>query len=51
MKWNKLTTRPLDEEEREYYPSSEFMWDGLTPDLDEEVLICVMVKTSIQTHG
>lgn len=41
MKWNKLTTRPLDEEEKEYYKNSkiDFMWDGYTPEIDEEVLV------------
>ena len=24
MKWNKLTARPLDEEEKEYYNSKEY---------------------------
>lgn len=40
-KWNKLTTRPLDEEEKEYYKDSriDFMWDGYTPEIDEEVLV------------
>lgn len=30
MKWNKLITRPLDEEEKEYYKDSkiDFMWEG-----------------------
>ena len=41
MKWNKLTTRPLDDEEKEYYKNSkiDFMWDGYTPEIDEEVLV------------
>lgn len=41
MKWNKLTARPLDEEEKEYYKNSriESMWDGYTPEIDEEVLV------------
>ena len=40
-KWNKLTARPLDEEEKEYYKNSriESMWDGYTPEIDEEVLV------------
>lgn len=41
MKWNKLTTRPLDDEEKEYYKNSRIdsMWDGDQPELDEEVLV------------
>lgn len=41
MKWNKLTTRPLDDEEKEYYKDSEidFIWDGSQPEIDEEVLV------------
>nr|DAK73821.1 MAG TPA: Protein of unknown function (DUF551) [Caudoviricetes sp.] len=41
MKWNKLTARPLDEEEKEYYKNSRIdsMWDGYTPEIDEEVLV------------
>ena len=41
MKWHKLTTRPLDEEEKEYYKNSRIdaMWDGDQPELDEEVLV------------
>ena len=41
MKWNKLTTRPLDEEEKEYYKDSkiEFMWEGDEPEIGEEVLV------------
>ena len=40
-KWNKLTIRPLDDEEKEYYKNSkiDFMWDGKEPELDEEVLV------------
>lgn len=39
--WNKLTARPLDEEEKEYYKNSRIdsMWDGYTPEIDEEVLV------------
>lgn len=40
MKWNKLTTRPLTDEEREEFGSTfEFMWDGVTPDENERVLV------------
>lgn len=40
MKWNKITTRQLTDEEREYYgPNIEYIWDGVCPDIDEEVLV------------
>lgn len=41
MKWNKLTTRPLDDEEKEYYKDSkiDFMWEGNEPEIGEEVLV------------
>jgi hypothetical protein len=40
MKWNKLTTRKMTEEEVEIYGDKyNFMWDGRTPDIDEEVLV------------
>lgn len=41
MKWNKLSIRPLDNEEKEYYKDSkiDFIWDGGQPEIDEEVLI------------
>lgn len=41
MKWNKLTTRPLDDEEKEYYKDSKinFMWEGDEPEIGEEVLV------------
>lgn len=40
MKWNKLSVRPLDNEEKEYYKDSkiDFIWDGGQPEIDEEVL-------------
>ena len=40
-KWNKLTIRPLDDEEKEYYKNSKIdsMWDGNQPEIDEEVLV------------
>lgn len=40
MKWNKLSVRPLDNEEKEYYKDSkiDFIWDGGQLEIDEEVL-------------
>lgn len=40
MKWNKLEARELTKEEREIY-TYDSMWDGLMPELDEEVLVTV----------
>lgn len=40
MKWNKLTTRKMTEEEKEFYQGDyDEIWDGTLPDIDEEVLI------------
>lgn len=40
MKWHKLTTRRLNDEERALYGRDiEFIWDGVCPDIDEEVLV------------
>ena len=41
MKWNKLITRPLNDEEKEYYKDSkiDFVWDGNEPEIGEEVLV------------
>lgn len=39
MKWNKLTTRPIEDEEKEFYPDCSFIWDGATPEIDEVVLV------------
>ena len=40
MKWNKLTTRKMTEDEVEFYGDKyDFMWDGRLPDIDEEVLV------------
>ena len=40
MKWNKLFTRELTEEEKEVYGDRfDFMWDGKMPEIDEEVLV------------
>ena len=40
MKWNKLTVRELTKEEQEEYGDLyNFMWEGHTPDIGEEVLV------------
>lgn len=40
IKWNKLTTRELTEDEKELYADRyEYMWDGLTPEDGQEVLV------------
>lgn len=40
IKWNKLEARELTKEEREIY-TYDSMWDGLMPELNEEVLVTV----------
>nr|DAX38151.1 MAG TPA: hypothetical protein [Caudoviricetes sp.] len=36
MKWNKLTTRKMTEDEVEIYGDKyDFMWDGTLPDIGE----------------
>lgn len=40
MKWNKLEARELTKEEQEEYTYKN-MWDGLMPELDEQVLVTV----------
>lgn len=38
--WNKLTTRNIAEDEKEYFHGGiEFIWEGKTPEIDEEVLV------------
>ena len=38
--WNKLTTRNIAEDEKDYFNSGiEFVWEGKTPEIDEEVLL------------
>lgn len=38
--WNKLTTRNIAEDEKEYFNGGiEFVWEGKTPEIDEEVLV------------
>lgn len=40
MKWNKLITRKMTEDEVECYGEKyDFMWDGTLPELDEKVLV------------
>ena len=40
MKWHKIYTRELTEEEKEEYGDLyTSMWEGRTPDIDEEVLV------------
>lgn len=40
MEWNKLTTRNIAEEEKEcFHDGIEFIWEGKTPEIDEEVLV------------
>jgi hypothetical protein len=40
MKWHKIYTRELTEEEKEEYGDLyTFMWDGNAPDIGEEVLV------------
>jgi hypothetical protein len=40
MKWHKIYTRELTEEEKEEYGDLyTSMWEGRTPDIDEEVLL------------
>ncbi|HEL1986181.1 phage protein [Streptococcus suis] len=39
MEWIKLVTRPLTEEEIAEGYQYDFMWDCMTPEIDEEVLV------------
>lgn len=46
MKWNKLTTRKMTEDEVEIYGDKyDFMWEGHTPDIDEEVLVTYLLSS------
>lgn len=48
--WNKLTTRPLNDEEKEVYGNRfDFMWDGKEPELDEEVLVYTLRSKEVYT--
>lgn len=43
MKWHKLTTRKMTEDEVEFYGDKyDFMWDGHIPEIGEEVLVTVL---------
>lgn len=39
MKWIKFKTRKLTEEEIESYPTWDFIWDCLIPDVGDAVLV------------
>ncbi|WP_105242599.1 hypothetical protein [Streptococcus suis] len=39
MEWIKLVTRPLTDEEIAEGYQYDFMWDCMTPEIDEEVLV------------
>lgn len=48
--WKKITQRPLtSEEKKEYGDEIEFMWDGKTPELDEEVLVYTSESEEVYT--
>ena len=48
IKWNKLSSRELTEEEKELYGEQyDSMWNGQLPELDEEVIIYVPDKNII----
>ena len=47
MKWNKLTTRPIEDEEKECYPDCSFIWDGATPEIGEVVLVSYGDNTDV----
>lgn len=38
--WNKLITRDIYEDDKEIFGDGfDFVWDGKTPEIDEEVLV------------
>lgn len=38
--WNELTTRDIYEDDKEIFGDGfDFVWDGKTPEIDEEVLV------------
>lgn len=49
MTWNKLTTRPLEDEEKEIYPDCDFIWEGKTPDVWDRVLVYTRGGVEIDT--
>lgn len=38
QKWNKIELRKCNDEEKEFY-ETDFIWIGMTPEVDEEVLV------------
>lgn len=58
MKWHKLITRKMTEDEVGFYGDKyDFMWDGTLPELDEKVLVTFplpsgkFIDTYIDTWG
>ena len=50
MKWNKLTTRKMTEDEVEIYGDKyDFMWDGRLPDIGELLTLCLLENLLIHT--
>lgn len=49
MKWNKLTKRTLTDGEKELYPNYDFMWDGITPEIGDKVLVYSYGEVEIDT--
>ena len=48
--WNKLTTRPLNNEEKEVYGDRfDFMWEGNQPEIGEEVLVYTLRSKEVYT--
>nr|DAO23689.1 MAG TPA: Protein of unknown function (DUF551) [Caudoviricetes sp.] len=48
--WNKLTTRPLNNEEKECYGNRfDFMWEGNQPEIGEEVLVYTLRSKEVYT--
>ena len=46
MKWHKLITRKMTEDEVECYGDKyDFMWDGTLPELDEKVLVTFLLSS------
>ena len=50
MKWNKLTTIDIYEDEKEIFGDGfDFVWEGKTPEIDEKVLVYNPKTQSIYT--
>lgn len=48
--WNKLTTRNIAEEEKEFFHDGiEYIWEGETPEIDEEVIVYNPITQGIYT--